>query len=298
MNLDRVKFHCCLTCGWRGRRYALLLQTKLCPECHQPVWEETTGITRATDDAGADENMLEIGPDGDGVPPYGHAPDCPGGCEGKGYVLSPVGTRFECRETADGPSAEASPGHVICPVCKGDGTGAPIGADGCGRCGGEGEVPLSQAKGAPSDDVETPEPDPLAGLTMTGRYIVNDLFRQSADLAAAHERLDIYAVPPGPITARLEFMFEQESETIDQLIKAKGLDDTGRTSQGRERPAPPGTSGPSATANAYHALNALAQTIDGTIWKDLTVGQRTILRPFMRKAWRALEASDADGVAE
>lgn len=54
---------------------------------------------------------------------------------------------------ADGPSVEASPGHVICPVCKGDGTGSPIGADGCGRCGGEGEVPLSQAKGAPSDDV-------------------------------------------------------------------------------------------------------------------------------------------------
>lgn len=34
----------------------------------------------------------------------------------------------------------ASPGHIPCPLCKGNGSG-PFGADSCGRCAGEGEIP-------------------------------------------------------------------------------------------------------------------------------------------------------------
>lgn len=64
--------------------------------------------------------------------------------------------------------------------------------------------------------------DPLAGLSDAGRRIVDDLLRQSRELAAAHERLDIYAVPPGPIADRLEWWFRQDAETLDALIKAKG----------------------------------------------------------------------------
>lgn len=67
-DLDREKFHACLHCGWRGRRYERgpwlgAGPEKRCPECLEPVWEETTGITTAADDAGAEGPPLTFDPE-------------------------------------------------------------------------------------------------------------------------------------------------------------------------------------------------------------------------------------------
>lgn len=104
----------------------------------------------------------------------------------------------ERESVADVPAADR--GSRYCPTC---GWSGPLnGPDECPRCFGGTAA------------------DPLAGLTPTGRRIVEDFIRQSRDLAAAHERLDIYAVPPGPIVERLEWWFQQDSETLDALVRA------------------------------------------------------------------------------
>lgn len=69
--------------------------SKPCPVCDWPIsqhyYEQARTCLWKLIEPPAQEELVDDAP---------HPSDCPGGCEGKGYVVSWSGTRFACRETA------------------------------------------------------------------------------------------------------------------------------------------------------------------------------------------------------
>lgn len=82
------------------------------------------------------------------------------------------------------PSAsDAEPGFVVCPACKGTGSAPPAGADGCGRCAGEGQIPAN-----PNDICECgPEGTQYCPIHGTGWVASDDASEDQEAVPPAHE---------------------------------------------------------------------------------------------------------------